>query len=58
MSQLFHLKADMRLEALGRRLAKGRSLLREVSFDQPNGTLSPRAGANAFTEPNQTEHQR
>ena len=46
------------LEALGRRLAKGRSLLREVSFDQPNGTLSPRGGANAFTEPNQTEHQR
>jgi hypothetical protein len=46
------------LEALGRRLAKGRSLLREVSFDQLNGTNPPRAGANAFTEPNQTEHQR
>jgi hypothetical protein len=46
------------LEALGRRLAKGRGLLREVSFDQPNGTLQPRAGANAFTGPNQTEHQR
>jgi Ribbon-helix-helix protein, copG family len=46
------------LEALGRRLAKGRSLLREVSFDQLNGTLPPRSEAHAFTEPNQTEHQR
>jgi hypothetical protein len=46
------------LEALGRRLAKGRSLLREVSFDQLNGTPPPRSGANATTEPNQTEHQR
>jgi hypothetical protein len=46
------------LETLGRRLAKGRSLLREVSFDQLNGTLSSRSEANAFTEPNQTEHQR
>jgi hypothetical protein len=46
------------LEALGRRLAKGRSLLREVSFDQLNGTLAPRAEANASTESNQTEHRR
>jgi hypothetical protein len=34
------------LEALGRRLAKGRSVLREVSFDQLNGTVPPRAGGN------------
>ncbi len=46
------------LEALGRRLAKGGSLLREVSFDQPNETLPSETGANAFSEPNQTEHQR
>jgi hypothetical protein len=46
------------LEVLGRRLANGRSLLREVSFDLPDGTLPSRSGANAFTEPNQTEQQR
>jgi hypothetical protein len=42
------------LEALGRRLAKGRSVLREVSFDQLNGTVPPRAGGNPS---NPSEHQ-
>jgi hypothetical protein len=42
------------LEALGRRLAKGRSVLREVSFDQLNGKVPPRAGGNPS---NPSEHQ-
>ena len=46
------------LEALGRRLAKGRSVLREVSFDRLNGTLPPRSGANASAASNPHEHQR
>jgi hypothetical protein len=46
------------LETLGRRLAKGRSVLREVSYDHLNGTSPLRSGANASTEPSQTEHQR
>jgi hypothetical protein len=46
------------LEALGRRLAKGRSLLREVSFDRLNGTLPPGQGANASVASNPDEHQR
>jgi hypothetical protein len=44
------------LEALGRRLAKGRSVLREVSFDRLNGT--PRGGANASAASNPHENQR
>jgi hypothetical protein len=46
------------LEALGRRLAKGRSVLREVSFDRLNGTLPPGGGANASAASNPHEHQR
>src|SRR5262245_6498430 len=39
---------------LGRRLAKGRSVLREVSLDQLNGTVPPRPGGNVS---NPSEHQ-
>jgi hypothetical protein len=46
------------LEALGRRLAKGRSVLREVSFDRLNGTLPLGGGANASAASNLHEHQR
>jgi len=46
------------LETLGRRLAKGRSVLREVSFDQSNGTRPPRGGANASAASNPHEQQR
>ena len=46
------------LEALGRRLAKGRSVLREVSFDRLNGTLPPGGGANASAASNPDEQQR
>ena len=46
------------LEALGRRLSKGRSVLREVSFDQLNATLPPGQGANAPAASNPDEHQR
>jgi ribbon-helix-helix CopG family protein len=46
------------LGALGRRLAKGRSVLREVSFDRLNETLPPRGGANASVASNPGEHQR
>jgi hypothetical protein len=45
------------LEALGRRLAKGRSVLREVSFDRLNETLRARGGANASVASNPGEHQ-
>jgi len=45
------------LETLGRRLAKGRSVLREVSFDRLNGTLSPQERANASAT-NRDEDQR
>src|SRR5215470_1021426 len=38
------------LETLGSRLAKGRSVLREVSFDRLNG--SPQGGANASAATN------
>ena len=44
------------LETLGSRLAKGRSVLREVSFDRLNGTLSPQGGANASAATNRDEH--
>ena len=46
------------LETLGRRLAKGRSVLREVSFDRLNGTPPLRAGTNASAASNPHEHQR
>jgi hypothetical protein len=46
------------LETLGRRLAKGRSVLREVSFDRLNGTPALREGTNASAAPNPHEHQR
>ena len=46
------------LEALGRRLAKGRSVLREVSFDRLNGTLPPGGGANASAASNPNEPER
>src|SRR5215467_2684705 len=45
------------LEALGRRLAKGQSVLREVSFDRLKGTPPPRGEANASAPSNQHEHQ-
>jgi len=46
------------LEALGRRLAKGRSVLREVSFDRLNGALPPGGRATASAASNPDEHQR
>src|SRR5215471_4621410 len=46
------------LEALGRRLAKGRSVLREVSFDRLNGTSPLPAGTNVSAASNPHEHQR
>ena len=46
------------LETLGSRLAKGRSVLREVSFDRLNGTLSTQGGANTSAAMNRDEHQR
>jgi hypothetical protein len=46
------------LEALGRRLSKGQSLLREVSFDRFNATLPPGQGVNPSVASNPDEHQR
>jgi hypothetical protein len=46
------------LETLGRRLAKGRSVLREVSFDRLNETPPLRAGTNGSAASNPHEHQR
>jgi ribbon-helix-helix CopG family protein len=44
------------LETLGRRLAKGRSVLREVSFDRVNGTSPLRGATNAPAASNPHEH--
>jgi len=46
------------LDTLGRRLAKGRSVLREVSFDRLNGTPPLGGGTNASAASNPHEHQR
>jgi hypothetical protein len=46
------------LEALGRRLAKGQSVLREVSFDRLNGAHSSRGGANVSAPSKPDEHRR
>jgi hypothetical protein len=46
------------LETLGRRLAKGRSVLREVSFDRLNGTPPLRGATDASAASKPHEHQR
>ncbi len=43
------------LETLGRRLAKGQSVLREVSLDGLNGGIPPRSGTAANAHSNSTE---
>jgi predicted transcriptional regulator len=45
------------LETLGSRLAKGRSVLHEVSFDRLNGALPPQ-GKHASAASNSDKHQR
>jgi len=46
------------LDMLGSRLAKGRSVLREVSFDRLNGTPPFGGGTKASAASNPHEHQR